>query len=213
MVQAPVMDKLGGSVRVRHELSQALEDGREVTAKVRWQANEQEESRDRWIFFTPLVGKKGEIGVWMAILEDDIPEAMERVQQTKSGRPNFGTTSPIPEEDDNEELTGQEMVPLHHTVHVSGYRGQLARAGSNASAVSTNPRSPSLEFDQRSKAPSISGMTIDTIVSEGDAELLSLDERLRRKRERDMHMMLDHPGMPLRRTYKSLSPDTFINAD
>ncbi|MCJ1400349.1 hypothetical protein MMC11_003554 [Xylographa trunciseda] len=214
MVQAPIMDKLGGSARVRHELSQALEDGREVTAKVRWKANPQEESQDRWIFFTPLIGKKGEIGVWMAILEDDIPDAMERVQQTRSSRPNFGTTSPIPEEDDVAEPTGQEMVPLHHTVQIPGYREQLARAGSSVSAVSTtSPRSPSLEFDQRSKAPSISGMTIDTILSDVDGEFLTLDERLRRKRERDMHMMLENPGIPLRKTYKSLSPDTFINAD
>jgi len=213
MVQAPIMDKLGGSARVRHELSQALEDGREVTAKVRWKTNAQEESQDRWIFFTPLIGKKGEIGVWMAILEDDIPDAMERVQQTRSSRPNFGTTSPIPEEDDVEGTTGHEMVPLHHTIQTPGFREQLARAGSNASAVSTSPRSPSLEFDQRSKAPSISGMTIDTVLSDGDGEFLTLEERLRRKRERDMHMMLENPGIPIRKTYKSLSPDTFINAD
>ena len=212
MVQAPIMDKLGGSARVRHELSQALEDGREVTAKVRWKTNDQAESQDRWIFFTPLIGKKGEIGVWMAILEDDIPEAMERVQQTKSNRRNFGTTSPIPEEYDVEEPIGNEMVPLHQTNQ--GHREQLARAGSTASAVSTtSPRSPSLEFDRKSKAPSISGMTIDTILSDGDGELLTLDERLRRKRERDMHMMLENPGIPIRKTYKSLSPDTFINAD
>ena len=214
MVQAPVMDKLGGSARVRHELSQALEDGREVTAKVRWKTNEQEESQDRWIFFTPLIGKKGEIGVWMAILEDDIPEAMERVQQTKSTRRNFGTTSPIPEEYDVEEPMGNEIVPLHQTHQLPLHREQLARAGSAASAVSTtSPRSPSLEFDRKSKAPSISGMTIDTILSDGDGEFLTLDERLRRKRERDMHMMLENPGIPLRKTYKSLSPDTFINAE
>ena len=214
MVQAPIMDKLGGSARVRNELSQALEDGREVTAKVRWKTNEHEESQDRWIFFTPLIGKKGEIGVWMAILEDDIPDAMERVQQTKSVKRNFGTTSPIPEEYDVEEPRGNEMVPLHQTVQVPVHREQLARAGSAASAVSTtSPRSPSLEFDRKSKAPSISGMTIDTILSDGDGEFLTLDERLRRKRERDMHMMLENPGIPIRKTYKSLSPDTFINAD
>ncbi|MCJ1321535.1 hypothetical protein MMC15_006880 [Xylographa vitiligo] len=214
MVQAPIMDKLGGSARVRNELSQALEDGREVTAKVRWKTNEHEESQDRWIFFTPLIGKKGEIGVWMAILEDDIPDAMERVQQTKSVKRNFGTTSPIPEEYDVEEPRGNEMVPLHQTVQVPIHREQLARAGSAASAVSTtSPRSPSLEFDRKSKAPSISGMTIDTILSDGDGEFLTLDERLRRKRERDMHMMLENPGIPIRKTYKSLSPDTFINAD
>ncbi|MCJ1378672.1 hypothetical protein MMC17_001771 [Xylographa soralifera] len=213
MVQAPIMDKLGGSARVRHELSQALEDGREVTAKVRWKTNEQEESQDRWIFFTPLIGKKGEIGVWMAILEDDIPDAMERVQQTKSIRRNFGTTSPIPEEHDAAEPTGNEMVPSHQTTHIPVQREQLARAGSTASAVSTSPRSPSLEFDRKSKAPSISGMTIDTILSDGDGEFLTLDERLRRKRERDMHMMLENPGIPTRKTYKSLSPDTFINAE
>lgn len=215
MIQAPIMDKLGGSVRVRNELTQALEDGREVTAKIRWKVSENEESQDRWIFFTPLIGRKGEIGVWMAILEDDIPEAVVRVQHTKSVKPSFASTSPIPEDQEPEsaESTIRDMVPVHHTSQVPGFRQELARHESTTSVTSFARSSPSLDFDQRSKAPSVSGMTIDTILSDGDGEYLSLEERLRRKRERDTSMMLENPGFSIRKTYKSFSPDTFINSD
>ncbi|MCJ1479718.1 hypothetical protein MMC13_008404 [Lambiella insularis] len=214
MIQAPIMDKLGGSIRVRNELTQALEDGREVTAKIRWKTNENEESQDRWIFFTPLIGRKGEIGVWMAILEDDIPEAVEMVQHSRLAKPNFTSTSPIPEEVDSGKPTNHDtVVPVHHTHQIPGYRQHLARNESTTSAVSLGRRSPSLDFDQRSKAPSISGTTIDTLLSDGNGDYLSLEERLRRKRERDTSMMLEHPGMPLRKTYKSFSPDTFVNSD
>ncbi|MCJ1408433.1 hypothetical protein MMC19_002508 [Ptychographa xylographoides] len=207
VVQTPIMDRLGGSARVRYELGQALEEGREVTAKVRWKANEVEEGVDRWIFFTPLVGRKGEIGVWMAILEDDIPETMERTQQARTVKPNYGTTSPIPEEPEQEEPATRDVVLLHHT-QPRGYRHSLDR---NLSMTSQENHSPPLERVQRSREPSISGKTINSILSDNDNEYSSLEDRLRRKRERDMGMMLDQPGMALRKTYKSFAPDSFIN--
>lgn len=47
--QSPFMDKIGGSPRVREELTQALADGRGVTAKVKWVTKGDVEGRNRWI--------------------------------------------------------------------------------------------------------------------------------------------------------------------
>ena len=75
------MDKIGGSSRVRDELSTALAEGRGVTAKIRWVSRADEEGRNRWIHCTPLVGSNGQIGVWMVVLVDDDQEIARRWRQ------------------------------------------------------------------------------------------------------------------------------------
>lgn len=65
------MTKIGGSNRVRDELTAALAEGRGVTAKVRWITKLDEEGRNKWIHCTPLVGSNGNIGVWMVVVVDD----------------------------------------------------------------------------------------------------------------------------------------------
>jgi hypothetical protein len=65
------MSKIGGSNRVREELTAALAEGRGVTAKVRWITRLDEEGRNKWIHCTPLVGANGAIGVWMVVIVDD----------------------------------------------------------------------------------------------------------------------------------------------
>ena len=65
------MSKIGGSNRVREELTAALAEGRGVTAKVRWITRLDEEGRNKWIHCTPLVGSNGNIGVWMVVIVDD----------------------------------------------------------------------------------------------------------------------------------------------
>jgi hypothetical protein len=65
------MSKIGGSNRVRDELTAALAEGRGVTAKVRWITRLDEEGRNKWIHCTPLVGANGNIGVWMVVIVDD----------------------------------------------------------------------------------------------------------------------------------------------
>src|SRR5947207_11053927 len=57
--------------RIREEPTQALADGRGVTAKVRWVSKHGTEGRKRWIHCTPLIGSNGSIGVWMVVLVDD----------------------------------------------------------------------------------------------------------------------------------------------
>jgi hypothetical protein len=67
------MSRIGGSVRVRDELTAALAEGRGVTAKVRWVSGRhgEEEGRVRWIHCTPLLGQNGSVGVWMVVVVDD----------------------------------------------------------------------------------------------------------------------------------------------
>lgn len=108
ILQSPFMNRIGGSNRVREELTAALAEGRGVTAKVRWvsgkiqssnnnnaspssgsggagapgqeadQANNPAAGRNRWIHCTPLVGVNGHIGVWMIVIVDDEKEKMRR---------------------------------------------------------------------------------------------------------------------------------------
>ena len=68
------MSKIGGSDRVRDELTAALAEGRGVTAKVRWVSKGDEDGRSRWIHCTPLIGGNGQIGVWMVVIVDDDQE-------------------------------------------------------------------------------------------------------------------------------------------
>lgn len=65
------MSKIGGSPRVRDELTAALARGDNVTAKIRWVFKSEDEGRSRWIHCTPLVGHNGAVGVWMIIMVDD----------------------------------------------------------------------------------------------------------------------------------------------
>ncbi|KAK4918702.1 hypothetical protein LTR66_016853, partial [Elasticomyces elasticus] len=71
ILQSPFLSRIGGSTRVREELTAALADGRGVTAKVRWVTKHDEEGRNKWIHCTPLVGMNGQIGVWMVVIVDD----------------------------------------------------------------------------------------------------------------------------------------------
>lgn len=84
------MDKVGGSSRVRDELTTALAEGRGVTAKVRWVSKADEDGRNRWIHCTPLIGSNGQIGVWMVVLVDDDQELTRRWKQAPPVAPHRG---------------------------------------------------------------------------------------------------------------------------
>lgn len=96
MLQSPFLSRIGGSTRVRDELTAALAAGRGVTAKVRWMTTpigqryntpqrvsadnsssngtvyiSGDEGRARWIHCTPLLGHNGAVGVWMVVLVDE----------------------------------------------------------------------------------------------------------------------------------------------
>ncbi|ATZ54379.1 Bclov3 [Botrytis cinerea B05.10] len=97
ILQSPFMAKIGGSNRVREELTQALADGRGVTAKVRWVTKDDLDGRPRWIHCTPLIGSNGLIGVWMIVIVDD--EASQhnskRYRLAPAVDPRFGRTIPF----------------------------------------------------------------------------------------------------------------------
>lgn len=78
ILQSPFMGKIGGSPRVREELTQALADGRGVTAKIRWVTKQDTEGRSRWIHCTALLGSNGAIGVWMVVIVDDDRDGPQR---------------------------------------------------------------------------------------------------------------------------------------
>ena len=69
------MNRVGGSARVRSELTQAFAEARGVTAKIRWLTRPDDdgegEGRGRWIHCTPLLGHTGAVGVWMVVLVDE----------------------------------------------------------------------------------------------------------------------------------------------
>lgn len=72
------MAKIGGSARVKEELTQALAEGRGVTAKVRWVSKVDDEGRNRWIHCTPLLGSNCQVGVWMVVVVDDEKDTGDR---------------------------------------------------------------------------------------------------------------------------------------
>ncbi|KAI4189113.1 MAG: hypothetical protein LQ346_005174 [Caloplaca aetnensis] len=90
ILQSPFMNKIGGSSRVRDELTSALAEGRGVTAKVRWVTRADEDGRNRWIHCTPLVGSNGQIGVWMIVLVDDDQGLSRRWKQAPPVGPHRG---------------------------------------------------------------------------------------------------------------------------
>jgi hypothetical protein len=102
ILQSPFMAKIGGSDRVRHELTKALADGRGVTAKVKWVSRMDPEGRNRWIHCTPLLGNNGSIGVWMIVIVDDEQSqpTNKRFKEAPPVDPKFGRTTPANPRDD-----------------------------------------------------------------------------------------------------------------
>ncbi|KAL9605807.1 MAG: hypothetical protein Q9179_000993 [Wetmoreana sp. 5 TL-2023] len=90
ILQSPFMNKIGGSSRVRDELTSALAEGRGVTAKVRWISRADEDGRNRWIHCTPLVGSNRQVGVWMVVLVDDDQGLSRRWKQAPPVGPHRG---------------------------------------------------------------------------------------------------------------------------
>lgn len=79
ILQSPFMNKIGGSGRIREELTRALADGQGVTAKIKWLSSKHDtEGRNRWVHCTPLLGSNGAVGVWMVVVADDEDSVIPR---------------------------------------------------------------------------------------------------------------------------------------
>ncbi|TGO63328.1 hypothetical protein BELL_1080g00010 [Botrytis elliptica] len=116
ILQSPFMAKIGGSNRVREELTQALADGRGVTAKVRWVTKDDMDGRPRWIHCTPLMGSNGSIGVWMIVIVDD--EASQhnsrRYRLAPSVDPRFGRSIPFTSKADSSAGSIRDFSIIQH---------------------------------------------------------------------------------------------------
>ena len=194
------MDNIGGSARIRDGITQALAEGREVTAKVCWLSHVDHEGQNRWIHFTPLVGTKGQVGVWMAVLEEDNPENIPRMKPVPPEKAN-GMVSPIPEETYDGEQVFQS--PKH--------KQQISWSGPE---IALEDRRPSLNWSQDAPTSPFSEFNMDPLPTEIGDDYESLEERLKKKRARDAAMMNGEPGLqPIRQTYKSLAPAAFLDSD
>lgn len=148
ILQSPFMNKIGGSSRVRDELTSALAEGRGVTAKVRWVARADEDGRNRWIHCTPLVGSNGQIGVWMIVLVDDDQGLSRRWKQAPPVGPHRGKVyGPSRDERErsgmlDEYTIGRDSNPgslraghstrHQHTHRDSGHSGSLRSSSPNS---------------------------------------------------------------------------------
>lgn len=123
ILQSSFMSKIGGSSRVREELTQALADGRGVTAKIRWVSKHDLEGRNRWIHCTPLIGCNGAIGVWMVVIVDDEREDTPKKYRTAPPvDPRFGRPIRL-REDDQQSLRSESLRDFAMT---HGGRGSTA---------------------------------------------------------------------------------------
>ena len=146
------MGHVGGSTRVRDDLSHALEVGRKVTAKIQWLSKGTRKSRARWIHCTPLLGINDAVGVWMVILvddegEDEAKEAQDipasNVFSTKRLDPNYLAEALPWNTERQEKLTDRTRnhaddargamgrKPLYRLPTDTGEPGPIVRAGPN----------------------------------------------------------------------------------
>ncbi|MCJ1414373.1 hypothetical protein MMC32_000699 [Xylographa parallela] len=119
ILQSQFMDKIGGSSRVRDELTAALAEGRGVTAKVRWVTKFDEEGRNRWIHCTPLLGSNGRVGVWMVVLVDEEDGLSRRWKQAPPVATTFGNGSRTNLHAQNEMARDGDYFPHSNSIRSS----------------------------------------------------------------------------------------------
>lgn len=130
ILQSPFLDRIGGSTRVREELSAALAEGRGVTAKVRWVTKADEDGRHRWIHCTPLLGSNSLIGVWMVVLVDDDQELSRRWKQAPPVAPHRGRVY-----DGHERMGSSGESVIGRASGVSSLQNDHSRAHQNSNVA------------------------------------------------------------------------------
>ncbi|CAD6456392.1 60311a1f-1a5b-47c2-bf5b-34032f583a51 [Sclerotinia trifoliorum] len=151
ILQSPFMAKIGGSSRVRDELTQAFADGRGVTAKVRWVTKDDLEGRPRWIHCTPLIASNGAIGVWMIVIVDDeaSQHTSKRYRLAPAVDPRYGRSIPFVGKADSSSGSIRDFSPINHHGQGDGRAGGQAprtprslRSVDNAEGGSVRSGSP-----------------------------------------------------------------------
>ncbi|KAJ5888628.1 PAS-associated C-terminal [Penicillium taxi] len=74
MLQSSFLSRIGSPPSVVDELVEAIQQGRSVTARIKWVTRTNSEGRNRWIHCTPLYASNGQVGVWMVLVVDDDEE-------------------------------------------------------------------------------------------------------------------------------------------
>ncbi|KAJ5272640.1 hypothetical protein N7478_007765 [Penicillium angulare] len=74
MLQSSFMSRIGDTGEKRDSIIHAMQEGRSVTARIKWVTRFSENGRYRWIHCTPLLANNGEVGVWMIVVMDDEEE-------------------------------------------------------------------------------------------------------------------------------------------
>jgi hypothetical protein len=150
ILQSPFMSKIGGSNRVREELTAALAEGRGVTAKVRWVTNstknvngapvDEKEGRNKWIHCTPLIGSTGQIGVWMVVIVD-----VERDGQMSRGYERNGEYS---------RASSRQAPPVPPTPDRNGARSRAASGRGRAEGWDGPKRGSGVDDERMSQGRS-----------------------------------------------------------
>jgi hypothetical protein len=138
------MKKIGGSPRVREELTQALAEGRGVTARVRWLSKADEDGRNRWIHCTPLLGSNQQIGVWMVVIVDEEKEHVRRYREAPPVNADFRRAQgPTPRREVNissgSNSTGPSSLRNPSDPGASLHHPQLNKVGYQSRLDSLNP--------------------------------------------------------------------------
>lgn len=224
MLQAPIMDKIKVSNEVGEELTQALAQGRSVTAKVRWISKPGDRGRNRWIAFTPLVGSHKQIGVWIAILVDDEVESRKRPRRAPPVKWRVGGPPiPTPKKPSTTPAHAAVTTDVNNRVPADMPWEQPVPVPSLSERPLSSPKEPPAPAVP--PKPAVTAAVAAHVtqpkpasVLEGDPDIdenyETLEVRLRKKRERDAARLLDQPGAAaVKPTYKSLSPYAFMNND
>lgn len=93
LLQSRFLDHVVGPGDVRSGLREAFEQGRAVTAKVRWlsglgrdeQEHEEGEGKVRFLSCTPLLGADDEVGVWMVVMVEEEAAATGALKRGGAG--------------------------------------------------------------------------------------------------------------------------------
>lgn len=72
ILQTPLLDRVGGSSRIRKQFVRALDAGDDTDTL----GELEPVGRSRWLHCTPLTGSNGKVGVWMVVIVDDESEPL-----------------------------------------------------------------------------------------------------------------------------------------
>ena len=153
LLQTKILDRIGGAKHLRDGVSDALQNGNSITAKVPWLTNPKnsdtnetsnEDGKPRWIHCTPLFGSDDKVGVWMVILveNEEVTGLLNRQASTNSQRSHgsrhgqrssgFATPQPLQLGAIDRESTGKDMYADYLKEDRPNTKGSQ---GTSASAV------------------------------------------------------------------------------